>query len=279
MDLALFARVLWRSRFLVLLGLVLACAAAVFATARVDLAHGTPQLVYRKPQLYQSNVQLLVTQKGFPEGRSVFNTTPTMLPSGRVDQPAFADPSRFTGLALIYSQLIVGNRERERVFGKRKPPQYETILASPLAGPNGSGFLPIIQITGVAPNPERAMTLADRAASSFSADLVTRQIQTKVAVSDRVILDRIAGPQNPTIYAPRKKTRAIFAFALILMLTVAAAFFRENLRKRSAAAAGEGEEEGTPVVERPLSGPVQIPLSQAERSGAGAQSAALARDR
>jgi len=275
MDLGLFAGVLWRSRFMVLLGFVLACLAAVFATARVEMANGKPQLVYRKPVLYQSNVQLLVTQKGFPDGRSVFNSTPTTLPSGRVEQPAFADPSRFTGLALIYSQLIVGNQELERVFGKGKPPENEGILASPLAGPNGSGFLPIIQITGIASTPLRAMAVADKAATSFTTYLVNRQTRTGVADSDRVILDRIAGPQRPSIYLPRKKTRAIFAFVLILMLTIAAAFFRENLRKRRAAA-GEEPEEGT------LTGPVEFPPplgGQAERSGSGAHGAALAHDR
>jgi hypothetical protein len=276
MDLGLFAGVLWRSRFMVLLGLLVACAAAVFAMARVQVVDGRPQLVYRDPVLYQSNVQLHVTQKGFPDGRSVFNTTPTTLPNGRVDQPTFADPNRFTGLAVLYSQIIMGNQERQRVFGNGKPPVGETILASPMAGPNGSGFLPIIQVTGVAPSPIKAMALADRAASSFSRYLVQRQTQTGVAESDRVILDRIAGPQAPSVYLPRKKLRSIFVFVLVLMLTVAAAFFFENVRNRRAAAA----EDGAPAVEPPLGGQAELTLNvQAERSGAGGQAAALARDR
>src|SRR5262245_7910711 len=276
MDLGLFAGVLWRSRFMVLAGVIVAFLAAVFAMARVDLAQGRPQLVYRNPVLYQSNVQLLVTQKGFPDGRSVFNTTPTTLPSGRTEQPAFADPSRFTGLAVIYSQLIMGNEERQRVFGTGKPPVNETILASPMAGPQGSGFLPIIQVTGVAPSPIKAMALADRAASSFSRYLVQRQKQTGVAEADRVILDRIAGPMNPQIYLPRKKVRAIFVFVLVLMLTIAAAFFGENIRNRRAAA----QQASAPTVDLPLKGQVEVPLhGQAERSGAGAHGTALARDR
>ena len=244
MDFGLFAGVLWRSRLVVLAGLLIACAAAVFAMARVEI-QGGPRLVYRDPVVYQSTVQMLVSQPGFPEGRSVFNTTPITLPSGRVDNPTFADPSRFTELASLYSQLIMGNVESERVFGTLKPPQHEAIIASPMAAPGGNGaVLPVIQITGVAPSPRKAVALADRAATSFSKYLAERQKATGVTESDRVIIDRFAGPLRPTVYLPRKKTRAIFAFVLILMLTVTVVFVREKARNRRAAEADEEETSG-----------------------------------
>jgi capsular polysaccharide biosynthesis protein len=245
MDFGLFAGVLWRSRLVVLAGLLIACAAAVFAMARVEIQGGHPRLVYRDPVVYQSTVQMLVSQPGFPEGRSVFNTTPITLPSGRVDNPTFADPSRFTELASLYSQLIMGNVEAERVFGSLKPPRYEAIIASPMAAPGGNGaVLPVIQITGVAPSPTKAVALADRAATSFSKYLAERQNATGVTESDRVIIDRFAGPLRPTVYLPRKKTRSIFAFVLILMLTVTVVFIREKARNRRAAEANEEEISG-----------------------------------
>lgn len=251
MDFGLFASVLWRSRILVLAGLLIACAAAVFAMARVEIKGGHPQLAYRDPVVYQSTVQMLVTQPGFPEGRSVFNTTPITLPSGHVDNPTFADPSRFTELASLYSQLIMGNVESQRVFGSLKPPQYEAIIASPMAAPGGNGaVLPVIQITGVAPSPSKAVALANRAATSFSVYLAQRQKATGVAESDRVIIDRFAGPLRPSVYLPRKKTRSIFAFVLILMLTVTVVFIREKARNRRASA--EADEEETPGVEQLL---------------------------
>ncbi len=46
------------------------------------------------------------------------------------------------------------------------------------------------------------------------------------------------------MYLPRKKTRAIFAFVLILMLTATAVFVREKARNRRAAAE-EGEREAS----------------------------------
>ena len=243
MDFELFAGVIWRQRFVVLAGFLIACAAAVFAMTRVEISHGHPGLAYRDPVVYQSTVQLLVTQPGFPEGRSVVNTTPITLPSGVVDNPTFADPSRFTDLASLYSQLVMGNVESERVFGSLKPPQHEAIIASPMTAPGGNGdVLPVIQITGVAPSPIKAVALADRAATSFSRYLAERQKATGVAASDRVIVDRIAGPLRPSVYLPRKKTRAIFAFALILMLTVTVAFIRDKARNRRATVKTDDEE-------------------------------------
>lgn len=251
MDLALFANVLWRSRLVVLAGFLIACAAAVFAIARVEINRNHPRLVYRDPVVYQSTVQMLVTQPGFPEGRSVFNTTPITLPSGQVDNPTFADPSRFTELAALYSQLVMGNVESQRVFGSLKPPHHEAIIASPMTAPGGtSGVLPVIQITGVAPSPTKAVALANRAATSFSKYLAERQKATGVAESDRVIIDRFAGPLRPTVYLPRKKTGAIFVFVLILMLTVTAVFIREKARIRRTAA--ETAEEETADVEQLL---------------------------
>jgi hypothetical protein len=268
MDLALFTSVLWRSRWLVLAGLACACVFAVLAMARVEIVGGVPHLVYRDPLLYQSSVRMLVTQRGFPEGRTVFNTSPTMLPSGSTQTPTFADPSRFTELAVLYSQLIMGDDQRIRAFGGAKQPLYEDIVASPMPAPGGGGgFLPIIEITGIAPSPTKAMALADRAATTFSGYLAQRQARTQVAESDRVILDRIAEPLPPAVYLPRKRAPAILVFALLLMLTVAAVFIRENVRGRRLAVV---EAEAPPL------GP-----SLSGRSGlsdSGRSDAALARD-
>lgn len=213
MDLGLFIQVLWRSRLLVLAGFVAACALAVFALARPAIVNGGPTLVYRDPVVYQSSVQMLVTQQGY---RGEPSTDP-----------------RFTDLAALYSQLIMGNAELQRVFGTTKPPLYENLMAAPMPAPNGQpGFLPIIQITGIGPSPAKAKDYADRAAITFSSYLAQRQSAARVAKPRRVVLERVAGPLKPTVYLPRKKTRAIFAFVVVLMLTIGAAFLRENARNR-----------------------------------------------
>jgi hypothetical protein len=226
MDLRLLAEVLWRSRTLVLIGVGAAFGLALFSLVRPAVVDGRPTLVYRSPALYQSAVQLLVTQRGFPEGRSV-------------EQRGFADPSRFAGLATLYAQLVMGNEEQLRIFGPTRP-QNQGVIASALPAPGGTGgFLPILQITGVAPSRHGAMKLADRAATSFTAYLSRRQAATGVQKSDRVLLERVAGPLKPTVYLVRKPIRPIFVFMLVMMLTVAAAFIRENLRGRRGATAGQ----------------------------------------
>lgn len=229
MDLALFAKVLWRSRLLVLFGVVAACALGVLSMARVDFKHGRPELHYRNPALYESTVQVLVTQHGFPEGRTVFSTTPTTLPSGRVVQPPFADPSRFAALAVLYAQIVSGNTIQRMVFG---PKPKGLVVGTATPAPGGGGFLPVVQISGVAQSPRDAMRAADTATTDFSRYLNHQQALTHTPIAQRVILRPIAGPLRPTVYQSRKKTRAIFAVALVLMLTIVAAFARENLRRR-----------------------------------------------
>ncbi len=69
MDLALYGRVLWRFKWLVLLGLLLALALTVFSVAKVD---GKGHLQYRKQEVWQGEADVLLTQGGFPEGRALF---------------------------------------------------------------------------------------------------------------------------------------------------------------------------------------------------------------
>jgi len=228
MDLGLFGQVLWRSRLLVLAGFVAACLLAVFALARPEIVDGRPTLRYRAPVVYQSTVQLLVTKEGFGGAPST--------------DPTYAD------LAALYSQLIMGSDELQRVFGSPKPPLYENVLAAPLPAPNGQpGFLPIIQITGIGPSPTRAKAIADRAATTFS--------RARVTDGRHVVLDRVAGPLKPTVYLPRKKSRAIFVFAIVLMLTIAAAFLRENRRKRTADVEAEAPTRHVETVRQEVSNP------------------------
>src|SRR4051794_5108233 len=174
MDLALFARVLWRSKYLVATGLVAACVLGILGMAKVSFAGGF-KLTYRQPVVYSSDVQLLVTQAGFPEGRTVFNTAPATSASGHVILPKFADPTRFTNLAVLYSQLMVGTQAQEDIFGSLRPPANERVLAAPVPAPGGAiGLLPVIQITGIGPSRAKAVYLAERAAATFTRSLIRR---------------------------------------------------------------------------------------------------------
>src|SRR4051794_22403069 len=124
MDLGLLIGVLWRSKFMVIFGLVAAVALAVFAMAKPEMRNGRPTLAYRQHILYSGDVTMLVTQAGFPEGRTVYQTSPTATASGQVVLPQFADPSRFSDLALLYAQLAMSDSVQRQILAdsRRRDP-------------------------------------------------------------------------------------------------------------------------------------------------------------
>ena len=72
MDLARHAGVLWRYRWVTAGGILLGIVLAVLASYQVT----TSGLEPRGSSTYTSESQLLVTQVGFPEGRSVLPVPP-----------------------------------------------------------------------------------------------------------------------------------------------------------------------------------------------------------
>jgi len=92
MDISLYGRVIWRFRWLVALGLILAIALSVLSIAKVS-SHG---LSYRKHEIWQSSTTVLITQHGFIWGRSV---VPPSQPG------ATTGPGWLSGLAELYAQF------------------------------------------------------------------------------------------------------------------------------------------------------------------------------
>ena len=97
MDLAQHAAVLWRFRAVVTGGLVLGIVLAVLA------AYQLPSMTPRGSETWSSESSLLVTQAGFPEGRSTLPTDGTgevgggTGSGGQSGQLEFADPDRLSG--------------------------------------------------------------------------------------------------------------------------------------------------------------------------------------
>src|SRR5688572_23274106 len=133
MDLQLYARVLWRFKFIVLLGLLLALALSLLSTVRIT----NDGIKYRDKELWSSTMRLLVTQSGFPEGR-LYGQEPT--PPGQdpattppvVSQPDFplVDPGRFNNLAILYAELATSDPVRQLM--RRDGPVRGQIVATAL---------------------------------------------------------------------------------------------------------------------------------------------------
>ena len=128
MDLALYARVAWRFRILVLVGALLGVVLATLSVGRVSL-EGGPKITSRGEQ-WSSTATILVTQRGYPLGRAVydeFERVDTGAPEPAVI-PKYSDPSRFGTTALLYARLATSDAVRQLM--RKSGPINGAILAS-----------------------------------------------------------------------------------------------------------------------------------------------------
>src|SRR5688572_23115542 len=100
---------------------------------RIEFRDGSPVVTYREPPLWVSHSTVLLTQPGFPVGRSVFTETPPPddQPVGpeqdprdpdRVGVPQFANPDRFTELTGLYARLARSDQVQRLLFREGEIP-------------------------------------------------------------------------------------------------------------------------------------------------------------
>jgi hypothetical protein len=244
MDLGLYGRVIWRFKFIFFPGLLLAIGLAVFSTAKVDLSHGMPKLSYRKPAQYRAEALMLVTQPGFPEGRSSLNDLVKVANGASKTDPAtyvprFADPSRYSELALLYSTYATSDDVRG-VMVKSGGPIVGKILANPIMQAGTGTAEPIIDLAGIAPSPKLAISLTRRAVNGLKAYIAIQQEQNGVPKEKRAIIAPLNMPTVATVFQGHKKTKPAFVFLTLLIATIGICFILENLRPRVRLASSDG---------------------------------------
>jgi capsular polysaccharide biosynthesis protein len=215
MDLALFLRVIWRFKFLVFGGVILAIALATFSLAKVSIVHGKPKLTYRKTLTYESGATVLITQRGFPWGSVSANASAA---------------SRLTSLASFYAQLASSDAVKERLH--LQPGNTGGVTARPVVDmTTGYGLpLPMLEIDGISTSPRGAVELTTSATRAFISYVAQQQQAAGTAPQNRVVLQVMNPAQAPVVVAPRKKTLPIMIFMLVLTAAVGLAFILENLR-------------------------------------------------
>jgi hypothetical protein len=230
MDLARHAGVLWRYRWVTAGGILLGIVLAVLASYKVT----TSGLEPRGSSTYTSESQLLVTQAGFPEGRSVLPTPPPV--DGLTPQPTendkelqFADPSRFMTLADLYSTLIVSDEARSLIPEK---PSASQIIASPLPAVSGVPVLPIIELTTTADTAAGAQALNTHTADALRELLKGRQAKADISPAQSVQIQTVNAPSPGTLTGRPSHAGSIIALLLCLIGTVAVTHLLEMLRTR-----------------------------------------------
>ena len=234
MDLALYLRVLWRFKFIVIAGLLASVALVFVWMASVSYHDGSLKIRYRQPETWQATSTLLITQAGFPDGRSVVPIqVPPASASGKTVSvvPKWADPSRFTYLALLYARLAVGDDIHKIML--RSGPIRGTVSAAPVF-PSGSNTstLPMLAITGSAATSSLARGIATRATGSFLTYLQDQQAAAGIPTDQRVLVTEVNQPLKPLLVAGRKKTMPILIVVAMMSLAIGLAFILENARPR-----------------------------------------------
>lgn len=238
MDLALYARVIWRFRLIVAAGVVL----AVVLSA----------LSYRTATTWQSTETLLVTQRGFPQGRTVLPGG-TSSGQGSSGHPAlgttFADPQRFSQLALFYSQLANSDAVQLMV-ARRGLKGAMTAQPAVLGNSLGGGLLPFITILGTAAGPQTAVRIAEEGASAFQRYLDEQQTAAAIPINQRVVVQVVNRARDAVILQGPKKTLPVVIFLTVLIAALGLAFVLENLRPRLRLVSSQTDEVEHPAQSR-----------------------------
>ena len=232
---------------------------ATLSVAKVSFVHGRPNIAYRQPQVWAAQETLLVTEQGFPEGRTIFPSIQTTAGS----TSTFADPGRLSGLAVFYASLANSDAVRNRI-PRKKDELPELVRAAPVVSNIGNATpLPMLTISGAATAPQDAIELTRAASGAFRSYIAQRQVDAGIPESQRIIVSVLNEPDKVMVIRPHKKTIPLMVFVAVLAATVGLALILENVRPRVRAV--------EPVPERDLAEhrPQQHPIAGVGRADAG----------
>jgi hypothetical protein len=233
MDVLAYARVIRRQWIVVIVGLAVAQALALLAVVRVS----GDGLEYRSPPIYAARSTLLVTQEGFPWGRSGLTER-----RDGVDVPVFADPGRMEYLASLYSELARNSRAVvAQIERGGKLPQGAYNVA-PVTAPDGRA-LPIIEVIGLSESPADAVIFSNRVAEGLRRYIHLNQEASDTAPTDRIQLPVQTRASAAEVFQGVKLTRPLLIFLLGSIVTLVVAFTRDNMQRPGTPGTGGGEVE------------------------------------
>jgi hypothetical protein len=218
-------RVIWRFRYLVAGGLILAVVLTFFSYYRVSFDKGV-HVGYRQNQTWQSSETILLTQPGFPWG---YATTPNNQTS------AVTDPGWLTTLSSFYSQLANSDLIRNRVRAKL-PNVNGTYSVSPVLDASQAA-VPFMQFDGLATAPGAAVSQARTATAEFLSYLTSNQKSSSIPPSRRVEAQIVTSADlaQVKVVSGRRLTIPIVLFLTVLIATLGLAYILENLRAKAPA--------------------------------------------
>lgn len=215
MDMKLLGRALWRFKWITTAGLVLAFGLTFITTFTVRNGH----LAYRASAKWVSYSQVFVTQQGFPWGA--------------LKAPASSESGRLTSLALVYANLADSDPVKQLVTEMGPPiPHTEVQAAALTTSPGSTDALPIISIAGMAASKQDSLEFTGRITKALVKFIRTQQAENGIRDENRVVVQVIKQPGEPTVLKGRSKTVPVMVFIAMLTLVIAMVLVLENLRPR-----------------------------------------------
>ncbi|GAA4183194.1 hypothetical protein GCM10022288_02200 [Gryllotalpicola kribbensis] len=273
MDVPHYLRVLWRYKWLLLVGLVVAAMAAL--VAGFTLVDG--KLVSRTTQQYTAATTIMLGSSD----QSIYTDQqvgPTQAPGQSVQQTNLAQT------AVVYAYLISGDTIRQQVeasLGAFGPDDGLTAVSRTTQPAGSEQFpgkytLPMINVVGESDSASRAEKISRTAAEQFQTYVLRQQNAAKVAAADRIQLTTItdgaaeaAEGSNPAIPIVITGAGVMLVFIALAFVLYNVALSRERARARRARASrGMVPELGGPRAEQ--SAPALASGAAAGPAGPGA---------
>jgi hypothetical protein len=234
-DISQHLAVLRRWRKVIVASVFLGAVLAALFTIKFPPAGG--KLEWRRPEKWQSTSRIFVTQSGFPWGRTTLPGGGTSTDLGtQLDEskkvqsdpnaPDYADPSRLSLLAVIYSFISQSNTISE-IGGKRLPPGG-SVTALPINN-NQVGTLPIIELTTTGFSEKAASDLNVERTHALTDYLARQQDANQVPVGQRVKLAVLNKPEATMVSSHGMALGFALVF-LALVGGVSTCYVLESLR-------------------------------------------------
>ena len=244
MDLQLYARVIWRFRVVAGAAAAIAILLAVFSYVKIGFSGGHPTVSHRQSEQWVSYSKIFVTQRGFAIGRLnagegvPIDADKSLPPSQR---SRFADPLRFTTLAITYANAIDSDAIH-RLIAQRGPIPG-SVEAAPLYVNGTSGeALPFVKVAGISDSPAHSLDLTKRATGALKTWVHRNQVSSQIEPKDRVQLSTISAATQPILLAGRSRTLPVVVFLTVLLAGCGFCFLLENLRPRIRPIVAEDED-------------------------------------
>lgn len=249
MEVPTYLRILWKSKWLLLVGALVAAVAAFFAGFTVNNGDIQP----RAEQTYRAGTTVLLNGPDQPLYQAVI--------PGQEIQEGVTSPENvdLTNRAILYAYLISGQEMRTTVesqIGEFADGETLTALRRTTQPGGDEAFagryvLPIVEVVGTATSPERAEQISRTAAQTFEAQVVSDQDAAQIDAANRVVLSTIDEKPAAATEGSNPAIPVVVTFLGVFLLFVATAYIiagsRASRERKRALKAKRSNDDAAPA--------------------------------